>query len=502
MKEFQEDFFDSLNRLRDYDSPMDLERSWQQLEEHRMKSKTGSTHRILDRALLAICVFFVAGLIIFDFQETVDSGQSKTSTQTKITRDMLGTEMTSSTKAEGLAYKPILSTDEDVEVVDATILNTDLEQQSTISNINLMPLSKEKLFNGIAPYDLAIDAILMSRPGGADEMIDHSTSLISNEVTSGFSSDRLNKVNYEVTDQKSLNANGSAGLENETSLQILQGRLEFNVAPDPNPSFQLSDVQFNQSVNALASSTKEISEDRIKIWAGWGMAFSPLRFSAKTREHQIFTQKRREDESTLETYLLELGINYLTSKRAFLSGGFTHTVSFDRQKLHYSTSKSYKLEDVHLRTIHNRATGEYHRVKGDTIVQGEQITSGTRYSRYTRSEISLQYGYKLLDRGQFGLAVTGGVTFNLSNRAKGKVLTSATPVTYHDLDSTQDVVYKKSFGLGLTCGIQMNYHINHKIDIGFRPTFVYYLSSLSKTEYPLDARLMRIGTSIGLLYRL
>lgn len=236
--------------------------------------------------------------------------------------------------------------------------------------------------------------------------------------------------------------------------------------------------------------------NHVQLFFNAGLAYTKQQLSAKQASADTYRELRSMYETPLETYTYDIGVNIPMGKKSFLSLAGHHEIGFDQLKFNYETPSTYHLENVLLKRITNRFTGEVENVYGDTTVIGSQTVSGTQYNRYTTTSLSASWGYQIFNWKRINVALSGGALYNIALRTKGQTI---------DNESTNGTLvplraYKQSHGFGLIANAQLNYRLGPKLHFGIQASGSYFLSSATIESAVLNSNFYRIGAAAGLRY--
>jgi len=236
----------------------------------------------------------------------------------------------------------------------------------------------------------------------------------------------------------------------------------------------------------------------IQFYFNSGLAITKQRFKAKNALSNEYSNLRGNSETPLETYTYDIGANVPIGKKSFVKIGGNYNVNFDKINHVYEVPKAFDLENVLIKKLVNPNTGAVEEVFGDTTIIGSQTITSIQYNTYRSTNLNVSFGHYLFSKNRFSLAITGGLFYNISLSAKGKIISpeneQATLVT---LDG-----YKKSFGLGLIGGADIDFKINESWMLNLRPTASYGVFSATNQSNVLNSNFYKYGISLGIKYKL
>lgn len=263
------------------------------------------------------------------------------------------------------------------------------------------------------------------------------------------------------------------------------------------PSWQENPLP-NIAVGVYDDVEKPSPKSRFQLFLYSGIASSGQQLKAKNTASVSYADQRNTTEKALETYTFDIGLNAFVGKKSFVRLGMNYSIAYDKLSHQHDIPKTYLFENVLLKRITNRATGEVEEIYGNTAIEGTQTVNTTQHNRYTTIGIDLSFGHYLLQRERISLALTAGLSQNLHLKTEGKILSSADPDG--PLQALEE--YKNSYGLGLLGGVDLDYRLTRSLLLSLRPAASYALFSATEETSPLDANFYRFGISLGLKYRL
>ncbi len=407
-------------------------------------------------------------------QKSVDQKTEPLNSEKKILHETVN-QQNENSKAE----KKILSNSNDLGRESSMV--SSLEKISAPSNTNLLNANEVNQTNNYQPSENFISQKTTdnkaSNPG-----LDQTYRLKNQNVTTRSSDSEIRaKADLPSANFSDLSRLPSLGLQFASA------------------SFSLVDRIKLASLSQEALIKPAPKNRRFQLFFHTGLAITNQRFRAKNMEAENYKALRENSERALETYTNDIGVNWFFNEKSYLSIGGNYSISFDKFTHEYEMPKSFTFENVVLQRRFDDITGELiDEIRGDTTLIGSETITTQQFNKYSALNLGVSVGHYLVQKNRFGLAVNGGLFYNLSLKAKGKVLSS------EDENSAlvSLVGYKKSFGLGFTGGVDFDFKITRAMILSFKYSTSYSLFSATSDDNILSSKFKRHGISLGLKYNL
>ncbi len=475
------------SRMESYESPLDLERGWEDLQGRKEKRWKKNNSNLLLMVVIGFLFFVGIGTLNFYYKRIQTEAVQGEETKTNLTTDE--EISTSAIVEERLANKQHITIKPSKEKV---VL-------SPMKKLNLGHFSKNK--------NTSIPAIVHTSSTIQSEKKEPTSRFVptENSIKKTFI---LNKSTYEKSNDLILQRKQEKGLNVRQKVETKEKPTQSN-SVDPNSSFmkhsglkELEAIDFvvfpsqehDLNMNNIKFKRKKSFEFYTKV--GIGQTFQ--NFNSKVGNINGFAKARDVSETSLMTTSLDIGVNYYLTKNTYLGAGLNYFNWNDKFRHSYNQEKEYVLENILLEVITSTSTGEQIEIYGDSIVMGYQETKFDIYNRYNSINMGLVVGHDFIPKRQWNLGVEMGIDWNLQTRVRGQALASSTllePVTI------SDGVYKKSFGLGVKGALKINYQLSNRMRLIFSPNIRYNITSITKSDYLLDTKLYRYGLNVGVGYR-
>jgi len=254
------------------------------------------------------------------------------------------------------------------------------------------------------------------------------------------------------------------------------------------------------SIEDIAEPNFRLSKPKrkIEIYFNTGLAITNQIFKAKDASSNDYSSLRDFSENSLETYTYDIGVNIPVGKKSFVKIGGNYNVNYDKINYTYDAPKTFDFENVLIKIRKNPNNEVVEEIFGDTTVIGSETITNTLYNRYSSTNLEVSFGHYLFAKNRLSLAITGGLFYNISLKTKGKVISPENEQAgLVALDG-----YKKSFGLGLIGGADIDFKINESWMLNLRPTVSYGLFSATNQSNMLNANIHKYGISLGVKYKL
>lgn len=443
----KKDLFENIgDKLNQYDSPLDLNAEWNAVSN---RQKEGKRKRmILLGSLLLATLISVVGYFSFG---------------------NLAEESPLLPKQDQTSVKQLPLADLNSETLD-------LPSEKLVEEVEFLNKSKEK--------EIAVVSEVLFAKKQLNQQEDLST--IPDFVES-------NPTVFKNNQMKTVSPTLETDLEKPALLGAL---LELELGKINLLSQQIDKIELPE-ITEISLNGEKATKRKIQLFFNGGLAMTGQKFEAKDNANEAYAQLRSASEMALETYSYEAGANFFINKKSFIRAAADYNIGFDQINYQYNSPKSFEFENVVLRRI-IYPNGDVEEIFGDTTLLGTQTITETQFNKYTSVNLSISFGHVLLEKGRFSLAAMAGLTQNISLKSEGKIISSDNsnaPLKMID-------GYKKSYDLGLSGGIDLDYQLTNKMKLNIRPSGAYSLSSATKTENLLDSKFYRVGFSAGVKFDL
>ena len=351
-----------------------------------------------------------------------------------------------------------------------------------------------------------------------------------------FEMDYYSNVNsyYDYREDVSILAplsmiNSSSG-KNLRSLTNNQLNLGFQIASGASSYLEsnnkitderISDVTSSPSIATLRpeSLTNQLDLDLDKLWSSktecpdfkpaWpgayfygnaNMYMPSEKLSSPSGEFNNLISQRRETESPLPSFALELGGGYEFHSGIFVQAG----IMLNRTNIKFL----YRKEDIIntttsivIDTIYN-SEGEVTAINKDTSViheVGVREVSGT--NRFNTIDIPVWVGMAYPLNEKFNLRASMGMALNISASSSGKMVDyEGEP---YDYNSTDNPMFKSNYGLSYMGALALESKINEHLSFDAGLNFRYFTKNINIEETnPVNQKFLNFGLTAGLRYRL
>ncbi len=213
--------------------------------------------------------------------------------------------------------------------------------------------------------------------------------------------------------------------------------------------------------------------------------------STNASEYNDYARERTNTERFVMAYSAGARVSVLFPNHIALRTGLNYSDITERF--------DYVKETITIRKeVKNEITG-----KIDTIFENFNITENV-YNHYSFLDIPLIVGYEI-DMKDFVLSINTGIGFNVKANQKGQIY-NTDGKTIMEINGSADglvnSVFKSNVGVSLNGSFGLNYKIRDHLLLLIEPSARYYISSISKPEYPLSQKYLQLGLQLGLRYRI
>jgi hypothetical protein len=489
------DIFDGIkNKLQDYESPMNQDEVWAELLLQKRARERSKKKRII--WLFLGCLFGLGGILYWVenaqwTEQPIAQNNHKPSNEIAITSD------NSSTK-EGnndiLGHTPPNTSNTIVERQTLQNRSKSLTKHSFFSDKNTL-LSKE--------YNTHIVTTSQHNPSATGNQtmslipISSSQDKESDAILAASLVGKADSIGVTTYPSSANQVNATT----ETDIASVNKIRSLSTAALP---FKISPLEKKIIIPMMASEPRPNTKSKhFEIYGGSGVFSTQQRFSTQDNLNKDYVTLRNETETSLATFAFDAGLNYWFSDKNFMSVGLQHNSWYDRFNYTYEQPKDYAYENILLRIVRNEQLGTQESQYGDTVVRGSETVKMTHFNQYASTNLRLLFGRQVWSRRRLSLDLAGGMDWSVFASAKGNIAAPISTGGIFDLQNTGgNTIYKKSFGLGLSGAMSINYQLNQHWAIQFRPSAIYFLSDAARANAFAEAKFYRFGAMIGLRYRL
>ena len=222
------------------------------------------------------------------------------------------------------------------------------------------------------------------------------------------------------------------------------------------------------------------------------------KFIPKSDDYLDLAALREQQELGLIGWKLNLRAEFQLQKRWILSPEISYSERVERIDHEYEQETEYELENVPVAVFLNNYSGESTVIRADTTITGTQSVNIRKYNKYRQVDLGLSGGYRVLNKGKFSLIGLAGLRFNVWNGANGLSFDAEEPTG----ELSEIDFYRKTFGLAVSTGLQLQYQLTKQIGLQIRPVISRNISPVYKSDYGLNAVLTDYNLTVGLRYEL
>jgi len=211
---------------------------------------------------------------------------------------------------------------------------------------------------------------------------------------------------------------------------------------------------------------------------------------------------RRDSAEKLQlSYSALMRINLFINRNVFINTG----ISFSQRKEKFSIE--HKWETIEDYIDSSKFITIIDPFEGNTIYKTYDTLDYVRTQKevlnhhltMTFVDIPAMIGYKWLGK-KAGIAVQGGVIFNLLFKQKGSLADFT--YTANDINQASQNPFNTNAGLSIAGGLSSNYKLSDKLDLLIEPHTRYILKPINNSAYPLQQKLFTYGLNVGIRLKL
>jgi hypothetical protein len=223
--------------------------------------------------------------------------------------------------------------------------------------------------------------------------------------------------------------------------------------------------------------------------------------NASNQQVQDYISRRDSAEKVRISYSALLRLNLFINRNIFINSG----ISFSQRTEKFSIEHKWETHEDYIDsskfiTIIDPFTGSTIYKTYDTLDYVRTSKENLNHNlTMTFIDVPVMIGYKWLGK-RAGIAVQGGVVFNLLFKQKGTIANFN--YTANDVSSTTQNPFNATTGLSLAGGISSNYKLTNKLDLLIEPHTRYVLKPINNASYPLQQKIFVYGLNVGLRLKL
>jgi hypothetical protein len=223
--------------------------------------------------------------------------------------------------------------------------------------------------------------------------------------------------------------------------------------------------------------------------------------NAGNQQVQDYISRRDSAEKVRISYSALLRLNLFINRNIFINSG----ISFSQRTEKFSIEHKWETHEDYIDsskfiTIIDPFTGSTIYKTYDTLDYVRTSKENLNHNlTMTFIDVPVMIGYKWLGK-RAGIAVQGGVVFNLLFKQKGTIANFN--YTANDVSSTTQNPFNATTGLSLAGGISSNYKLTNKLDLLIEPHTRYVLKPINNASYPLQQKIFVYGLNVGLRLKL
>ena len=504
----KEDFDHIKKRLRDYESPINLDEAWGAMQELQQKRR-GKWKRKSSVLLLLLLIGSCGACWLLGKR----AGQNLESPAGKGVSAIAPLQTNLSVEKD----KPLASHSAGNTIENATLTQT---EKHFATSTPLISQGSPETGNSLASQTLT----LLNQPTGSNDNT-QKTNILNNSALgisspaatpsrtpeSPHASGNISSAVMPESDRENSD-NGrqqsKAGNDSTRALPtpppfIRQQWVWMDVLPEkvfgmavrpPQAQLTLPVVQIGLSHTRPARKTPV----RKSLYLSCGAVLAQQQFKARTIEQAEYAFLRSASETSLPGLSADLGIALEVSPRNYVDVALRYDMWYDQFVYQYEQAKEYNLTNVLLGVVQYEPIGTEVRVYGDTVISGTQTVKATYFNRYSAADLRLAFGHSLWEGHRFSLNLTAGMSANIYKKVQGHIADSGQANGVTDLQYTP---YKQTLGLGVYADFRLNYRLTSRLDIQLKPSTIFGLSDALRSGAPTGAHFRRTSLQLGLSTR-
>jgi hypothetical protein len=220
-----------------------------------------------------------------------------------------------------------------------------------------------------------------------------------------------------------------------------------------------------------------------------------------TEQVSNYISRRDSAEKMQISYSALMRINLFINRNIFINTG----ISFSQRKEKFSIEHKWQTHEDYIDS--SKFITIIDPFAGSTIYKTYDTLDYVRTNKeilnhnltMTFVDVPAMIGYKWLGK-RSGIAVQGGVIFNLLFKQKGSI--ADFNYTANDVAQPNQNPFNTTAGISLAGGISTNHKLTDKLDLMIEPHTRYTLKPINNSSYPLQQKLFSYGLNVGLRLKL
>ena len=273
---------------------------------------------------------------------------------------------------------------------------------------------------------------------------------------------------------------------------------------DQNKTDQANAVSTENEIAPLALDTV-YGKNKFKGYVAIDALISPdiagRTLKGNTEQVSNYISRRDSAEKMQISYSALMRINLFINRNIFINTG----ISFSQRKEKFSIEHRWQTHEDYIDS--SKFITIIDPFEGNTIYKTYDTLDYVRTNKETLNhnltmtflDIPAMIGYKWLGK-RSGIAVQGGVIFNLLFKQKGSI--ADFNYTANDVAQPDQNPFNTTAGLSLAGGISTNHKLTDKLDLMIEPHTRYTLKPINNSSYPLQQKLFSYGLNVGLRLKL
>ncbi len=233
-----------------------------------------------------------------------------------------------------------------------------------------------------------------------------------------------------------------------------------------------------------------------------GVDFSSKELSAKFPEYNSYSKQRNENEALKMGQNFQLTLSYYFINNLFIESGFKYSII--NEQANYTFDKIISEKTIYDSTVIGYQvgpTGDPKPIYNITERTEREIQSTAQQSKnqYHFISVPLFIGYQI-DLNRWSYYVKGGASAEILTKSSGYIKAFSTNNEL-DLSSPENPI-NTSVHLNFEIATGVGYQLSEKYIITIEPSYKTNISSLTKSEYPLNQKFETIGINAGIRIKL
>jgi len=248
----------------------------------------------------------------------------------------------------------------------------------------------------------------------------------------------------------------------------------------------------------MATITKEEVGKKLRIqnmefYSGYGFVNKSL--ESKSRYYDHYERLRTSIETPLEDWYTGVGLNIGMSQRWNLHVGVEYGQITERMDYTISTIKSDTTYESVLNRVYISAVGDSTLSTGEWNGKILEVTNYKIYNQYRSIDIPIRLQY-VYTKDRWRMGASAGIILNTLMRFDGGL------VSIDNIFDDNPDFFRKSSGIHLTGGVNLQYRLTPKMPLKFSPSIKYALRGMDTSTYALQQRFNSYRLGLGVVYEL